>query len=168
MRVGDADRERVAERLRVALEEGRLSFYEYDDRVREAYAAKTYSELDRLLVDLPTPAPASVAVPVTGTVRWPDQRGRYPGATRRWLAERWGGWLSAVSISTGIWGVISLLSGGLTYFWPVWVAGPWGVVLLVHSISGLANREPQRWAAKRARKRVERDARREARGIEQG
>jgi uncharacterized protein DUF1707 len=166
MRVGDADRERVAERLRVALEEGRLSFYEYDDRVGEAYAAKTYSELDRLLADLPAPAPTQVAVPAKGAVAGPDAKGRYPGATRHWLAERWGGWLSAVAIVTGIWAVTSLLNRGPYYFWPGWVAGPWGVVLLVHTISGLANREPQRLAAKRARKAALRE--REAKEIEQG
>ena len=60
LRAGDADRERVAERLRTALDEGRLNLYEYDDRLREAYAAKTYGELDALLADLPgvTPVPA--------------------------------------------------------------------------------------------------------------
>src|SRR5262245_47581179 len=54
LRAGDADRERVAERLRTALDEGRLNLYEYDERLRDAYAAKTYSELDALVGDLPS------------------------------------------------------------------------------------------------------------------
>jgi hypothetical protein len=41
LRAGDADRERVAERLRLALDEGRLNLHEYDERLQEAYAAKT-------------------------------------------------------------------------------------------------------------------------------
>ena len=53
MRAADADRERVAERLRAALEEGRLDLHEYDERLQGAYAAKTYGDLDALLTDLP-------------------------------------------------------------------------------------------------------------------
>ena len=49
LRAGDADRERVADRLRIALDEGRLNLYEYDERLRDAYAARTYAELDKLL-----------------------------------------------------------------------------------------------------------------------
>jgi hypothetical protein len=48
-------------------------------------------------------------------------------------------------------------------FWPIWVAGPWGIVLLVGTITGLANGEPQRWAARRERRRAEREVRRQAR-----
>jgi hypothetical protein len=48
------------------------------------------------------------------------------------------------------------------YFWPGWVAGPWGAVLLVQTVTGLANGEPQRWAAKQARKQAERELRRQA------
>ena len=59
LRAGDTDRERVAERLRLALDEGRLNLYEYDERLRDAYGAKTYSELDALLADLPNVTPPS-------------------------------------------------------------------------------------------------------------
>ncbi|MBX6355821.1 MAG: DUF1707 domain-containing protein [Micromonosporaceae bacterium] len=166
MRAGDADRERVAERLRIALEEGRLNLQEYDERLREAYAAKTYAELDKLLVDLPGVTPISrsqVAVPGQ-----PDPDGRYPGAARRWLAETWAGWTRIVAICTGIWAVTAVLSGELTYFWPVWVAAPWGVLLLVQTFSGMVNGEPQRWAAKQARKEAEREVRRQARRGEDG
>jgi len=64
-RAGDADRERVAERLRVALEEGRLNLHEYDDRLRQAYAARTHADLDALIADLPgvTPPSQSQVVP---------------------------------------------------------------------------------------------------------
>jgi hypothetical protein len=57
LRAGDADRERVAERLRTALDEGRLNLHEYDERLRDAYGAKTYADLDKLLADLPGVAP---------------------------------------------------------------------------------------------------------------
>lgn len=164
LRAGDADRERVAQRLRIALDEGRLNLYEYDDRLREAYAAKTYAELDKLLADLPAPA-GQVAVPSGASVDQPGPDGRYPHATRRWLAEAWSPWVSAVGICVGIWGVTSLMSADWIYFWPGWVAGPWGVVLLVQTVGGLASGEPQRWAAKRARKQAERELRRQAKEL---
>lgn len=169
LRAGDTDRERVAERLRTALDEGRLNLHEYDERLRDAYAAKTYAELDTLLADLPGPAPASQSQLVSAgpdalmPTRWrqgPD--GRYPDATRRWLADMWDDWAGAVATCVGIWVVISVLSSDLGYFWPGWVAGPWGAVLLVETVQGLLRDEPQRWAAKQARKEAEREVRRQA------
>ncbi|MCM0673767.1 DUF1707 domain-containing protein, partial [Micromonospora phytophila] len=56
MRAADADRQAVADRLRVAVDEGRLDLHEYDERLQRAYAARTYAELDLLLADLPAPA----------------------------------------------------------------------------------------------------------------
>ncbi|MEU4479748.1 DUF1707 domain-containing protein [Micromonospora sp. NPDC023966] len=61
MRAADADREATAERLRVALEEGRLDLHEYDARLVRAYGAKTYADLDEVVADLPGPAPAQRA-----------------------------------------------------------------------------------------------------------
>lgn len=143
LRAADADREAVAERLRSAVTEGRLDLLEYDQRLSQTYAAKTYGELDRVLADLPGPAPipAVSTAPATPTV--------YPHAARDWLAERWRPWASVVAICVAIWASIALLSGGAPYFWPVWVAIPWGLVLACRTIGGLASGEPQRWAAAR-------------------
>ncbi len=55
MRASDADRYKIADRLKAALDEGRLSLHEYDDRVREAWAARTYADLHGLVTDLPQP-----------------------------------------------------------------------------------------------------------------
>ena len=57
-RAGDAEREQVAEKLRVAAGEGRIDLAELDERLEQAYRAKTYSELDALLADLPDRRPA--------------------------------------------------------------------------------------------------------------
>src|SRR5579875_3659145 len=54
LRVSDADRERVAEILRQAAGEGRLSLGELDERLEAAYAAKTYAELEPITRDLPS------------------------------------------------------------------------------------------------------------------
>src|SRR3954454_10153078 len=62
LRAADADRHQIAERLKAALDEGRLSLAEYDDRVREAYAARTYAELLILVQDLPKPGLSAAEV----------------------------------------------------------------------------------------------------------
>jgi hypothetical protein len=52
-RASDSDREQVAERLRHAMADGRLSGDELEQRLGVLYAARTYGELEALLVDLP-------------------------------------------------------------------------------------------------------------------
>jgi hypothetical protein len=61
-----------------------------------------------------------------------------------------------------IWAVASVMNGDVIYFWPGWVGGPWGALLLVQTVTGLLAGEPQRWAAKEARKEAEREVRRRA------
>jgi hypothetical protein len=53
MRASDAERERVAERLREAMAEGRLDMEEFTQRLDAAYAARTHGELEPLVRDLP-------------------------------------------------------------------------------------------------------------------
>jgi hypothetical protein len=171
LRAGDADRERVAERLRIALEEGRLNIYEYDERLRDAFSSKTYTELDNLLADLPNVTPPSqqqLVVPGEAPVpeRWqvgPD--GLYQDATRMWLTELWGSWLRANGICWAIWVATAFYADWDLHAsvpWPFWVSVPWGVVLLFQTIGGLSSGEPQRWAAKRHRKEAERRSRKHA------
>lgn len=57
IRVSDADRERVAERLREHYAAGRLSADELDERLSAALSAKTFGDLRAVLVDLPEPGP---------------------------------------------------------------------------------------------------------------
>ncbi|MFC5995234.1 DUF1707 domain-containing protein [Pseudonocardia hispaniensis] len=61
MRASDADREAAAQRLHVALGEGRITLTELQERLTAVYDAKTYAELDVPLADLP--APGGVAAP---------------------------------------------------------------------------------------------------------
>jgi uncharacterized protein DUF1707 len=61
MRVADTDRIQVAQLLSDAAAQGRLEMSEYEDRLKKAYAAQTFDQLDRLSSDLPgiaTTAPA--------------------------------------------------------------------------------------------------------------
>jgi hypothetical protein len=172
MRAADADRVAAAERIRTALNEGRLDLAEYDERVRRAYAAKTYAELDELLADLPVavpgasvvaPAGAGTSLPIMEPAGAPMAR---PEATRRWLMATWGHYLQVNALVIGIWLAICLMSGGFHYFWPGWVALPWGVVLLVTTATGLSSGEPQRWAAEQAREEQARLERRVKWGLD--
>jgi Domain of unknown function (DUF1707) len=53
LKASDADRERVAERLRNAAAEGRLLAHELEQRMATALRARTYGELDAVVADLP-------------------------------------------------------------------------------------------------------------------
>jgi hypothetical protein len=65
LRAADADREAIADRLRVAAGEGRIDLAELDERLDRAYTAKTYGELEVLVADLPR-QPPSMSHPGTG------------------------------------------------------------------------------------------------------
>jgi hypothetical protein len=166
MRAADGDRQRVADALRGALDEGRLDLHEYDERLQRTYAAKTYGELDALLSDLPVVIPhqqSQVAPFVSGApAPAADVAGAYPNATRRWLVETWDDYLGTVGITIAIWAVVCLMSEEILYFWPGWVAGPWGAFLLWETIRGLSSGEPQRWSARQVRKQAEKLAKKQA------
>jgi hypothetical protein len=55
LRASDADRERVADRLRQSHAEGRLDTTELQQRLERCYDAKTFGELGGLVRDLPRP-----------------------------------------------------------------------------------------------------------------
>jgi hypothetical protein len=124
MRISDADRAAVAQRLRIAVDEGRLDLTEYDDRLRSAYAATTYGDLEPITADLP-----------------PVQESKLPAAKesaaaverRKWLNE-WREWLGGAVIMIAIWGTTSLVSGSLHAFWPAIPLGIWAAVLLAGAL----------------------------------
>jgi Domain of unknown function (DUF1707) len=62
LRASHADRDLVAERLRVAAGDGRLSPEELDERLERALTARTYAELAELVADLPATGTAVAPV----------------------------------------------------------------------------------------------------------
>jgi hypothetical protein len=142
MRAGDADRQSVADQLKRALDEGRLDLHEYDERLQQAYGAKTYGELEPLLTDLPATAPPRPQ-PLTGPAA-----AHADHLTRRWLLHVWSSYLPVVAITTTIWLISCVASGEWNYFWPIWVAGPLGIFVLWETVSGLTSDEPRKWQAK--------------------
>lgn len=59
LRASDADRDRVADVLREALAEGRLTPAEHAERIEAVYEARTLGELEPITEDLPTGGPPS-------------------------------------------------------------------------------------------------------------
>ncbi|MEV7770805.1 DUF1707 domain-containing protein [Kitasatospora sp. NPDC086791] len=57
LRISDAERERVVERLQTAVGEGRISFAELDQRLSLVYSADTRPEVDAVTADLPAARP---------------------------------------------------------------------------------------------------------------
>jgi hypothetical protein len=86
VRATDSDREGVAERLRHATSEGRLTGDELEERLETLFAARTYGELDALVADLPAAG----------------SRAR-PGLRMRW-------WVGAVGAATLVLGVLGALA----------------------------------------------------------
>jgi hypothetical protein len=127
MRAADGDRERTEARLREALEEGRLTLDEFDQRLVEIHAARTFGDLDRIVADLPGPAAPerSQMVPTRPAPKVPPSRIDENPKLPTWLSVSWRAWLVAVAVNLVIWFLVSLSSGELVYFWPMWVAGPW-------------------------------------------
>ncbi|NMO93426.1 DUF1707 domain-containing protein [Actinomycetospora sp. TBRC 11914] len=148
VRCSDAERAQVADRLATAHAEGRLTLAEYDERVRAAHGAVVRDDLAPLTGDLPgrPAAPAVVGRSRTEPARrsrscafggpfpgpFPVSAGGVRGAVAAWAV------VSAVNLL--IWLAVVLGSGAAVYPWWIWVAGPWGVALLVGALGRSAQR----------------------------
>ena len=132
VRAADADRAGVAERLRRAHADGRIDLLEYDERLAAAYAAKTYGELAPLTADLPPERPGRPEAP-TRRIQ-PDGADRDGSRRLRGhalaLRIEWAAWVFASAVNLLIWGIVCVATASAVYPWWIWVAGPWGLVLL--------------------------------------
>jgi hypothetical protein len=152
LRASDSDRQAVVDRLRKAMDEGRLGLLEWDERVARAYRSVTYDELAQVAADLPPDQPAlPAAQPAKPTAARPATAGLVKDLPTP-LKVLWTIWLTAVLINVVIWALVSA-AGDLKYFWPAWVAGPAGAGLLGVSVGVTMIRQNRRSAA--ARRRVE-------------
>nr|WP_317620511.1 DUF1707 domain-containing protein [Streptomyces sp. CBMA156] len=89
LRASHADRDRVAEQLRVAAGDGRLTAEELDERLEAALSARTLGELSGLTTDLPpmTVSAEGVVAEVRDVVRI-DQKWSRVKRTGRWVVPR--------------------------------------------------------------------------------
>ncbi len=126
LRVSDAERAVVQERLRRAVGDGQLDLHEFDVRVQSAWAARTRGELIRVTADLPEPPPPPGRRPV-----FSETDG---GAAMRVLTIIWA---CAVAVNLVLWATISLSTGEFVHPWWLYVAGPPGAVLAVLYAAGI-------------------------------
>jgi hypothetical protein len=150
LRAADADRAAVAAALGQHMSAGRLTLEEYDERLTRVYAAKTYGELDKLTDDLPktgrerTPARAQTPAPAPAHSGGPCQPAAMYGHGHSDVQSSWRAWASTGLIVLTIWAISSIAATEFLYFWPIWVIGPWGAVLLARTITGGGGRDRSR------------------------
>lgn len=120
LRAADADRQRIADQLKAALDEGRLSLHEYDERVGQAYAARTYKELLVLIADLPRPGLSATDVDARRLAEARRQARRLPTA----LLVLWTIWAALTVVNLVVFGLVTATAGGGVYPWPVWMLVP--------------------------------------------
>lgn len=127
MRACDADRHKFADRLKAALDEGRLSLHEYDDRVRGAYAAQTYADLMVLVADLPQPGLSAEDV----AARRAADRRRAARKMPMALMVLWTIWAALAAVNVVIYVLVAKTVDEDVYAWPVWLAVPAAALLAV-------------------------------------
>ena len=74
VRVGDADREAIAAQLREHYADGRLTLEELNERLDQAFAAKTKADLNTIMRDLPQATRPGAGLPHAGA-GWPVSPG---------------------------------------------------------------------------------------------
>ena len=111
LRASDADRERIANVLREAAGEGRLTMDELDERLDAVYAAKTYAELEPITHDLPDAeaayVPAPSVTPAGGVRRYGDEPTSHGAVAILGGFSRKGDWVVPKDFS-----VFCLMGGG--------------------------------------------------------
>jgi hypothetical protein len=120
MRAADADRHQIAEQLKAALDEGRLSLHEYDDRVKDAYAAQTYADLMGLVTDLPKPGLSAADVNARRAAKLKREARRMPTA----LMVLWTIWGALAAVNLVIWVLVATTVDEDVYVWPAWLLAP--------------------------------------------
>lgn len=136
MRASDNDRDRVAAALREHHAQGRLDVDEFKDRIEKAYAAKTLGELDTLMNDLPEQDLYQLPVPAEQRAAGGRPPSRGARAGRVVWKGIWIAWAAASLINIVVWLLVSVTSMTFVYPWWIWVAGPWGAVMLAGQLMG--------------------------------
>ncbi|MEV8638552.1 DUF1707 domain-containing protein [Streptosporangium sp. NPDC051023] len=141
MRASDGDRDKVAGVLREHYAQGRLTVEEFDERLEQLYSSKTYGELARLTSDLPD---VDLRRLPEASPRSPERRDRHE-AQNKGVAAMWGAWAAASGVNWAIWLILGVTNGlDFPYPWPLWVMGPWGVILLITTFfAQMGNRPDQ-------------------------
>ncbi len=133
MRASDADRDRVAAALREHCAQGRIDVEELDERLEGVYSARTLGDLQRVTNDLPEEDMYELPVPAW---RQSTPARRTGGVVTPGLMRT--GWATYATVNLMcivIW-LLTAVPSGAWYPWWIWVAGPWGAVMVAGQIFG--------------------------------
>ncbi|MFC4535159.1 DUF1707 SHOCT-like domain-containing protein [Sphaerisporangium dianthi] len=131
MRASDGDRDKVAAALREHCAQGRLTMEEFNERLELVYVGRTYGDLQKLTADLP-----DIDMHNLPAAQEPA-RAPQTGQSAKNIKASWTAWATVVAICSVTYALTDF--GG--YFWPMWVAGPWGAILLVATIFGAGSHD---------------------------
>ena len=130
LRAGDEDRDRTITLIREAYAEGRLDNDEFTTRMTAAQQSRTYGELAALVRDLPVEPPTPVMAPApASTVAVPQAEDEHN------LRKGWAAWAGVSVLVNVIWLGTWITEGSPTYYWPIWVMGPWGAAMLIGTLT---------------------------------
>jgi hypothetical protein len=133
MRASDADRDKAAAALREHCAQGRIDVEELNERLEGVYSARTLGDLRRVTADLPEEDLYELPVPSWRSSS-PARRGG-GGLDRSRMRAGWATYASVNLICLMIW-LLTAVSSGSWYPWWIWVAGPWGAVMLAGQLFG--------------------------------
>ncbi|WUI00350.1 DUF1707 domain-containing protein [Spirillospora sp. NBC_00431] len=138
LRASDADRDRTAASLQEHCAEGRITMDELQERLDAVYEAKTLGQLQEITSDLPEEDLYQLPVPATQpkSTASPAVRSSPGGAELRRLRAMWGAWAVVSGINFTIWLILAVSGSGTVNPWWIWVAGPWGAILLLRTVVG--------------------------------
>jgi hypothetical protein len=140
LRASDDDRDRTASLLREHHAAGRLTAEEFQERLDATFEAKTIGQLQELLADLPSidlyhlPEQSmrrGQQATASGELA-PQQHGRL---SPHWRGA-WASWASVNLLLFAIWLVTAITSHSASGLWFLWVAVPWGAVLMGRWVFG--------------------------------
>ena len=106
--------------MKAALDEGRLSLDEYDERVRDAYAAKTYGELLVLVADVPRAGMSATDLHAKQLAQAERDARKLPTA----LLVLWTIYGSIFVVNLVVFALVSATVSGEIYPWPIWLLVP--------------------------------------------
>jgi hypothetical protein len=135
MRASDDDRDRAAALLREHHAAGRLTVEEFEERLDAVYQAKTLGDIDKLMADLPAidlyhlPDESMRQMAHAPSQRPVAPHGEHGRLSPAWRTA-WGSWASVSLVLFVIWLISAIGNHSANGLWFLWVAGPWGAVLL--------------------------------------
>jgi Flp pilus assembly protein TadB len=138
-RAGDEDRERTATALGGHYAAGRLTLEEFQQRLDQAYAAKTLGELDDLMTDLPGSDLSPLHGQRSGRPPLPQRRAPGPVQASGDHSAARQIWLVVAITAMVVW-----LIGGATGPWVLWLAVPLAFIVLRWLLGGSRHDRDQR------------------------